>query len=73
MQILPQLSICLSSKYTVIRYLAARCIGIMSTLEIDTVLTFVVNSIVPKLTNNNMDATYLQGPIETIYRKYKLI
>ena len=32
------------------------------------VLQFIIDSILPKLDNTNMDISYLQGPIETLYR-----
>lgn len=32
------------------------------------VLQFIIDSILPKLTNTNMDISYLQGPIEALYR-----
>ncbi|CAF0950261.1 unnamed protein product [Rotaria sordida] len=67
LKLLPNLSRCLSSKYTVIRYLTARCIGILSIHKIEYVLQFIIDSILPKLTNTNMDTSYLQGPIETLY------
>ncbi|CAF4971998.1 unnamed protein product, partial [Rotaria socialis] len=31
------------------------------------VLQFIIDSILPKLANTNMDTNYLQGPIETLY------
>jgi hypothetical protein len=40
--------------------------------KIERVLQFIIDSILPKLTNINTDITYLQGPIETLYRKIKL-
>ncbi|CAF2468890.1 unnamed protein product [Rotaria sp. Silwood2] len=67
LNLLPNLSRCLSSKYTVIRFLTARCIGILSIHKIEYVLQFIIDSILPKLTNSNMDTNYLQGPIETLY------
>ncbi|CAF0798489.1 unnamed protein product [Adineta steineri] len=67
LNLLPNLSRCLSSKYTVIRFFSARCIGILSMYKIDRVLQFIIDSILPKLTNTNMDTNYLQGPIETLY------
>ena len=69
LKLLPNLSRCLSSKYTVIRYLTSRCFGILSLHKTDEVLQFIINSIIPKLSNTNMDVSYLQGPIETLYRK----
>ncbi|CAF3348525.1 unnamed protein product [Rotaria socialis] len=64
---LPNLSRCLSSKYTVIRFLTARCIGILSMHKTEYVLQFIIDSILPKLANTNVDTNYLQGPIETLY------
>lgn len=37
--------------------------------QTERVMEFIINSILPKLTNTNMDISYLQGPIETLYRK----
>lgn len=59
---------CLSSKYTVVRYLSAKCFGVFSIHLRDTVLNFIIESILPKLKNTNMDVAYLQGPMETIHR-----
>jgi hypothetical protein len=44
-------------------------------IKIERVLQFIIDFILPKLTNTNMDINYLQGPIETLYRKrnFKLI
>jgi len=41
--------------------------------KIERVLQFIIDHILPKLTNTNMDISYLQGPIETLYRKKKEI
>ncbi|CAF1317212.1 unnamed protein product, partial [Rotaria sp. Silwood1] len=67
LNLLPNLSRCLSSKYTVIRFFTARCIGILSIHKTEYVLQFIIDFILPKLTNTNMDTSYLQGPIETLY------
>ncbi|CAF4358710.1 unnamed protein product, partial [Adineta steineri] len=45
LNLLPNLSRCLSSKYTVIRFFSARCIGILSMYKIDHVLQFIIDSI----------------------------
>ena len=73
MNLLSNLSRCLTSKYTVVRFLTARCIGILSMHKIERVLQFIIDSILPKLTNTNMDTSYLQGPIESLYRIKKQI
>jgi hypothetical protein len=39
--------------------------------KIERVLQFIINFTLPKLTNTNVDISYLQGPIETLYRKTK--
>jgi hypothetical protein len=39
--------------------------------KIERVLQFIIDFMLPKLTNTNMDISYLQGPIETLYRTKK--
>jgi hypothetical protein len=41
-------------------------------LKIERVLQHIIDFILPKLTNTNVDTSYLQGPIETLYRKKKI-
>jgi hypothetical protein len=55
----------------VIRFLTSRCIGILSMYKTERVLQYIVDYILPKISNTNMDISYLQGPIETIYRTIK--
>lgn len=40
-------------------------------LKIERVLQFIIEFVLPKLVNTNMDISYLQGPTETLYRKKK--
>lgn len=52
-----------------VRFFAARCIGTLSMHQVDLVLEFITHSVLPKLTDQSMDISHLQGPIETVYRK----
>ncbi|UJR33862.1 hypothetical protein I4U23_021283 [Adineta vaga] len=67
LKLLPNLSRCLLSKYTVVRFFTARCLGVFSLYKTEHVFQYIIDSILPKLTNTNMDTNYLQGPIEALY------
>ncbi|CAF1201827.1 unnamed protein product [Adineta ricciae] len=67
LKLLPNISRCLSSKYTAVRYFAARCLGVFSMYKTEHVFKHVIEFILPKLTNTNMDTNYLQGPIEALF------
>lgn len=65
--LLENLSKCLMSKFTIVRYLTSRCFGVFSIYKTEVVLRFVVEKILPKLINTNAEISFLQGPIETVF------
>ena len=45
--------------------------GILSMYKTERVIQYIIDHILSKLNNTNMDISFLQGPIETIYRTKK--
>ncbi|XP_065898514.1 TATA-binding protein-associated factor 172-like isoform X2 [Dysidea avara] len=65
LSLLPKLLSCVTSNFTAIRHMAARCISVMANSSVHRVLEFIIKEIVP-LMGDASSATNRQGAIETI-------
>ncbi|CAF0894772.1 unnamed protein product [Didymodactylos carnosus] len=55
------------TKFTIVRYSAARCIGLLSLFDTSVVIEFVVSSILPRLKIVGNNEIELQGVLEALY------
>ncbi|ESO84154.1 hypothetical protein LOTGIDRAFT_229634 [Lottia gigantea] len=62
---LPQLCLCLQHRYAAVRHMAARCIGVLCQLQLHSTMQFVIENIIPMLSNTDNDIQR-QGSIEAM-------
>lgn len=65
MEKLPSLLQCLHHKYTAVRYMAAKCFGVISQVRTSEVMMFVVEKILPSL-GTSEDDVQRQGSAEAL-------